>query len=107
MTKQFQRTIENFTCERCGANVIGNGYTNHCPNCFTSKHVDNYPGDRAALCKGLMCVTHVELEQGEWVVTHTCEVCGIKRRNKVQPEDNLTALAHVAASVNELPSTED
>ena len=26
----------------------GNGYTNHCPKCLWSKHVDINPGDRGA-----------------------------------------------------------
>jgi 7-cyano-7-deazaguanine synthase len=27
MTKQFQRTVEDFVCGNCGAKVVGNGYT--------------------------------------------------------------------------------
>lgn len=50
--KKFQRTTENFVCEKCGFIVEGNGYTNHCPNCIWSKHVDIHPGDRASLCGG-------------------------------------------------------
>ena len=52
--KKFQRTIEDFTCEQCNFAVKGNGYTNHCPKCLWSKHVDVNPGDRAATCGGLM-----------------------------------------------------
>ncbi|HYC79501.1 MAG TPA: RNHCP domain-containing protein, partial [Candidatus Binatia bacterium] len=52
--KLFQRTPENFVCENCGTKVSGNGYTNHCPNCLYSKHVDNNPGDRLNKCHGLM-----------------------------------------------------
>jgi len=48
MARLFTRNIENFTCERCGAAVEGNGFTNHCPACLCSKHVDINPGDRAA-----------------------------------------------------------
>ncbi|MBR6751902.1 MAG: RNHCP domain-containing protein, partial [Alphaproteobacteria bacterium] len=44
--KQFVKRVENFTCAHCGAEVFGNGYTNHCPKCLWSRHVDNNPGDR-------------------------------------------------------------
>ncbi|MEK7158524.1 MAG: RNHCP domain-containing protein, partial [Patescibacteria group bacterium] len=47
MSRTFQRRVEDFTCESCGAQVTGDGYTNHCPQCLVSKHVDVYPGDRA------------------------------------------------------------
>ncbi|MFA6992594.1 MAG: RNHCP domain-containing protein, partial [Candidatus Gracilibacteria bacterium] len=40
MPKRFSRTIEDFVCEKCGAKVKGDGYTNHCPKCLWSKHVD-------------------------------------------------------------------
>ena len=45
----FTRKVEDFTCEHCGREVHGNGYTNHCPHCLHSKHVDVNPGDRAGL----------------------------------------------------------
>ena len=41
----FTRNIEDFTCEHCGATVKGNGYTNHCPMCLWSKHVDVDQGE--------------------------------------------------------------
>jgi len=53
-TKKFKRTKENFTCENCGFLVEGDGYTNHCPRCLWSKHVDINPGDRCSNCFGMM-----------------------------------------------------
>lgn len=44
--KHFTKTVEDFICAHCGTHVRGNGYTNHCPECLWSKHVDNNPGDR-------------------------------------------------------------
>jgi DNA-directed RNA polymerase subunit RPC12/RpoP len=102
--KQFKRTVEDFTCERCGQLVKGNGYTNHCPQCFTSKHVDEFPGDRAATCGGLMPPVHISFEDKHWVITQQCERCGLRRRNKVQAEDNMEKLALVMKQVNELPT---
>lgn len=100
-TKKFQRHIEAFVCEHCGAKVTGNGYTNHCPVCFTSKHVDVYPGDRAANCGGLMPVIEIVLEHGDWVLLQQCEKCQHVRRNRVQPEDDRDKLAELQARLNE------
>ena len=57
----FIRKIENFTCNNCGTFVVGDGYTNHCPNCLFSKHVDTSPGDRKSSCKGLMEPIGIEI----------------------------------------------
>jgi len=40
MVRKFSKKVENFTCEACGNKVKGSGYTDHCPNCLYSKHVD-------------------------------------------------------------------
>lgn len=86
--KKFIRTIENFTCEHCGTRVEGDGYTNHCPECLWSKHVDINPGDRAATCGGLMRPAGLELEGDKQFVILSCEKCGFKRRNSVSLRDN-------------------
>lgn len=85
----FIKKVENFMCEQCGKQVEGNGYTNHCPACLYSKHVDVAPGDRAATCGGMMPPTTVEYEKGEWILTHTCERCGYAKRNKMTREDSM------------------
>lgn len=99
-TKKFQRQIEEFTCEACGNHVPGNGYTNHCPKCFVSKHVDIQPGDRAAECGGLMSVVQVSYLHGEWKVTQQCERCGLTKRNRVQPDDDMEYLAQLNKRLN-------
>ena len=42
---------DSFTCRVCGRLVTpqgaGSGHRNHCPNCLSSLHVDEEPGDRA------------------------------------------------------------
>jgi Zn finger protein HypA/HybF involved in hydrogenase expression len=93
MSLQFKRTIENFTCEHCGASVVGNGYTNHCPQCLWSKHVDVFPGDRAESCGGLMEPIGQEMANGEHDILYRCTKCGIERRNKVAADDNRDILA--------------
>jgi hypothetical protein len=88
MSLTFKKTAENFVCGHCGAEVKGNGYTNHCPRCLWSKHVDVNPGDRASECHGMMKPIGVEIERGEHILTHQCEKCGYKKRNKTAPEDD-------------------
>jgi len=100
LTKLFQRRVEDFTCEKCGAGVRGNGYTNHCPWCLYSKHVDVNPGDRRAMCGGLMKPTGVDRKGGVYVVVQTCERCGHTRRNAVAKNDNFEALIHISTGAD-------
>lgn len=92
----FTKRVEDFTCDHCGAVVVGSGYTNHCPACLWSKHVDVDPGDRAAVCKGLMKPITIEQERGEWILTHRCERCGHTKRNKASPDDNSDVMVELA-----------
>ncbi len=96
LTKRFQRKIENFTCEHCGSAVIGTGYTNHCPTCLWSKHVDVNPGDRLATCGGLMEPKNVEGTSAEYKIVYVCMRCGFTKRNQVQAEDSVDALISIA-----------
>ena len=47
-----------FTCRVCGRLVVpggaGSDHRNHCPNCLSSVHVDERPGNRASACHGVM-----------------------------------------------------
>jgi rubrerythrin len=95
MSKSFQRNIEDFICEKCGFSVKGNGYTNHCPKCLWSKHVDVNPGDREAICGGMMEPVNVEIKGGESIILHKCEKCGFERKNKVAKEDNFDAVLRI------------
>ncbi|NTV44587.1 MAG: RNHCP domain-containing protein [Candidatus Yonathbacteria bacterium] len=92
MSTQFQRMKEDFICAQCGARVSGDGYTNHCPVCLWSKHVDVYPGDRASSCGGLMCPETMFVTGSERTITHRCVVCGHKKNNRVASNDNEDAL---------------
>jgi rubrerythrin len=88
MGKRFSRRIENFVCENCGQFVEGNGYTNHCPKCLFSKHVDVFPGDRLATCGGIMEPLSVECERNSYIITFRCEKCGYEKRNKSSENDD-------------------
>lgn len=99
--KRFQRTIEDFTCENCGARVTGNGYTNHCPNCLWSKHVDIMPGDRANTCQGMMQPIGLETKGGATYLLFKCSRCGHQGRNSTTADDSSDALLAVARSASE------
>jgi rubrerythrin len=88
MSKKFKKKKENFVCEHCGLEVVGDGYTNHCPNCLWSKHVDVFPGDRAEKCGGLMEPVGLEIKNGREFIIHRCLVCGVVKKCKVLKEDN-------------------
>lgn len=92
----FTKVVENFTCEKCGYEVQGSGYTNHCPRCLWSKHVDIDPGDRAALCGGMMEPVLIEGGSPAYQIVHRCEKCGFERRNMVQVGDDKDAVATIA-----------
>jgi len=99
MSKTFQRRIENFECLHCGAIVEGNGFTNHCPCCLWSRHVDIFPGDRSEMCQGLMEPMAVEKKGDGYRILHRCEVCGTERWNKARPEDDFGRLLELAQAM--------
>jgi len=97
--RKFQRTIEDFTCEKCGAFVKGNGYTNHCPDCLWSKHVDINPGDRLNHCQGLMKPVDILFKNQIWQLVHQCEKCGELKNIKLNTQ-NLN-IEKIAALIKE------
>jgi len=100
MTKHFTKKTENFTCENCGKEVEGTGYTNHCPFCLWSQHVDVNPGDRSAECDGLMRPVDIYLEGQYWILTHKCELCGYKKRNKLAENDDTEVVIALQAEMS-------
>ena len=97
MSSTFKRTREDFTCEKCGFFVKGNGYTNHCPECLWSKHVDIFPGDRAGECQGLMEPIGVKVKSKEYTIIHRCVKCGLEKANKAVPEDSFDMLVQISS----------
>lgn len=85
----FIKKEEDFICRVCGTEVKGTGYTNHCPNCLWSLHVDEViPGDRASNCKALMEPIKAEIESGGYTIIHKCQKCKKIIKNKTSEEDN-------------------
>lgn len=96
--KKFQKKVEDFVCEKCGFAVSGNGYTNHCPKCLWSKHVDVNPGDRASECGGMMEPISIENKNSEMRIQHECKRCGFKKYNKVQRDDSTEEIIKLSST---------
>ncbi len=94
--KNFIKRVENFTCAHCGYDVVGNGYTNHCPKCLWSRHVDNAPGDRAATCGGMMKPIAIETTKDSYTITHKCETCGKEIRQRAADNDDINTIITIS-----------
>lgn len=95
--RRFVKTVENFTCRVCGFLVRGNGYTDHCPKCLWSKHVDVFPGDRRAECGGLMEPVGVIKKGGKWRIFYRCQKCGYERFNDASADDNFQKIRELSS----------
>lgn len=102
--KGYYKTHANheiFTCKVCGREVIPDGagtdHRNHCPNCLSSLHVDEEPGDRASDCGGIMEPVSVWVRKsGEWAIVHRCKRCGAFSSNRIAADDNPMKLMSIA-----------
>ncbi len=88
IVKKFTRTIENFSCKNCKTEVKGDGYTNHCPKCLWSRHVDVSPGDRQEKCCGMMKPVDVVGKNGKFFLVHKCILCNHEVKNGVSKNDD-------------------
>ena len=77
----------HFICAACAKHVLplkNGSYRNHCPFCLTSIHIDNKPGDRKNLCRGLMFPRNiVYCGTKGWQIVHGCKKCGHEKANKI------------------------
>lgn len=96
MSLNFQKKKEDFVCGNCNCSVKGNGFTNHCPKCLWSKHVDVNPGDREEQCYGMMKPIQVEQKDGEYRILHKCQKCQKESVCKISKEDNFDEVIKIA-----------
>jgi hypothetical protein len=109
--KNYYKThpcTDPFTCKVCGRLVTpcgaGSDHRNHCPNCLSSLHLDNEPGDRAADCGGIMEPVAVWVRKtGEWALIHRCKRCGQLSSNRIAADDNPMKLMSIAMKPLSLP----
>lgn len=97
--KKFTRRIEDFICENCGIFVKGDGYTNHCPKCLYSKHVDINPGDRMSKCEGLMKPVAIEDNRKGYSIISVCEKCGHIKKNRTADNDSMETIIELSKRV--------
>ena len=97
--RKFTKTVEDFSCGRCETSVKGDGYTNHCPKCLTSRHVDVNPGDRSEICGGLMTARGLEIKGGICTIIHVCDKCSAMRKCRTSDNDSQEALRRLSAHV--------
>ncbi len=93
LQRKFTRTKEDFECRFCGAMVLGNGYTDHCPSCLLSMHVDTNPGDRKSKCSGTMKAISAVDERGSIRISYICTKCGARKDVKAAQDDSSAAIA--------------
>lgn len=92
---------KNFECKNCGNRVSykawGTKNRNHCPYCLFSLHVDKEIGDRKSKCCGLMKpIGRFCKPDGEEMLIHECNVCGLIRKNRVAGDDNFDEVEKLA-----------
>ena len=85
---RFRKRKENFRCEVCGFEVKGTGFTDHCPNCLYSKHVDINPGDRKSHCGGIMKPVRTEHTRNGYIIFYKCGKCGFGHKVHAAENDN-------------------
>jgi len=104
LTKGYYRRnpcYDSFNCKFCGRLAVSHGagsaHRNYCPNCLSSLHLDNEPGDREADCGGIMEAIGIWVKKGgEWAIIHRCKQCGQLNTNRVAADDNPLKLMSVA-----------
>jgi len=104
MNAIFKKVVENFVCGNCGNKITGSGLTNHCTKCLWSKHVDIEPGDRRANCYGMMKPFDLEIVANKYVITHKCEICGKRKKNKISKFDEYEAVVALSESLKKIES---
>ncbi|MEG0794597.1 MAG: RNHCP domain-containing protein [Bacilli bacterium] len=100
--KKFTMIDEDFFCSVCGEKVTKLGYTarDHCPFCLTSMHVDNFPGDRESLCKGILLPIGIEKYKDTFKIVYKCSVCGIIKKNIMARDDDMDKIIQLSKGEN-------
>jgi DNA-directed RNA polymerase subunit RPC12/RpoP len=104
-----ERGQASFRCVHCHREVdtsaFGTQHRNHCPHCLWSRHVDDArPGDRAATCQASMEPIAISVRKdGEWVLIHRCNGCGVLDSNRAAGDDNPLLLLRIAVRPLAMP----
>lgn len=104
MSETFRKNKEDFVCVNCSTQVVGNGFTDHCPKCLYSLHVDINPGDRAALetCGGIMEPISISPSRNGFTIFYKCLTCGYEYSNKSAQDDDVTSFIEKLGSAESI-----
>lgn len=100
---------KSFRCVHCHRDVdtsaVGTQHRNHCPYCLWSRHVDDArPGDRGAECQASMEPIAISVRKdGEWVLIHRCNGCGVLDSNRTAGDDSPLLLLRLAVRPLAMP----
>ena len=99
--RRFDERATSFRCVHCRLDVPsdapGTAHRNHCPYCLWSRHVDDDPGDRSSDCLASMEPIAITVRgDGEWVLIHRCNGCGVLHSNRIAGDDNPLLLVRIA-----------
>ncbi len=54
--------------------------------------MDEFPGDRASSCGGILAPVKAQMKQDKIVLVYVCRNCGMERRNRSAPDDQMEAI---------------
>ncbi len=97
--KKFQKRREDFICIHCKKKIEGDGYTDHCPYCLYSLHVDINPGDRMEECRGKMVPEGVVQEAGKQLIAYKCIKCKYRHRVRIAKNDNIQEIIKLSTKI--------
>lgn len=97
--KRFQKRVEDFICINCSKKVSGDGYTDHCPHCLYSVHVDINPGDRMSSCGGTMKPLGVKRSGEKYIIYYVCQDCNYSHEVKMNKDDNLKEIILLSTNI--------
>lgn len=86
----FKKKNEQFVCINCAKKVKlhPTSSRDHCNYCLYGLHVDNEPGDRANLCKGVLEPIGLRQKNGKEQIIYKCLKCHEKVFCITAPDDN-------------------
>ena len=98
--RRFTMIDEAFICAVCGEAVppLGRTARDHCPKCLCSLHVDNFPGDRAADCGGVLKPAGIVTKKKGTQIVYKCDKCGKEKRNIIAEDDDYNKIIRLSSN---------
>ncbi|MFC4125775.1 RNHCP domain-containing protein [Nocardia rhizosphaerae] len=101
MSTNTFRTIDTFSCIRCGLVVstyaADGARRNHCPSCLYSRHVVDQVDGGVSDCGARMSPIAIAVPRSEnWMLIHRCARCDELTANPVCADDNQLVLTRIA-----------